>query len=542
MLGFGLLLFAYASPADLVIENAVIWSDGLEEPASFAAVKDGKFVYVGDKNVGFIGERTEKLDAEGRLVIPGLIDSHIHMLNGGMNLSQLQLRDAKDKADFIARVKDWAEKLPPDKWVLGGRWSVESWEVPEQPTKEWVDAVTGGRPLFLSRMDGHSALANSAALKLAGITKDGPRDPPGGVIDRDENGEPTGILRETAMGLVSRHIPAPSIEEKYEALKRAIREANRHGITTVCDIPSIADLAVYERLAKDAESTCRFVLYPTASDWSEAVARAKSFQGRDGWIRIGGFKAYFDGSLGSRTAWMFEPYLNNPPDNKEWRGLPMPIVEDGTFERNARAAMDGGFQIIVHCIGDRANRVFLDRMLSLYGGDIARLRSARHRSEHTQHLHPNDIRRFGELGIIASMQPFHKADDGRYAEDYIGADRCRSSYAFRSLLSSGAVVAFGSDWPVVTINPFLGMEGAVVGRTLDGRFWQIQERISVTEALRCYTSLAAFGCFMEGSVGRIAEGFAADFVVLNRSLLEEGVPWGEVRPEAVYVGGRRAAI
>jgi predicted amidohydrolase YtcJ len=548
MIALVLALMAVPEPADLVIENAAIWSDGLEGAASVLAVKDGKFVYVGNSVDGWVGSETRRIDAGGKPVIPGLIDSHIHMLNGGLSLSQLQLRSATSKQDFIQRVKEWADSLPEGKWVLGGRWSVESWEVPEQPTKEWVDPITGDRPLYLSRMDGHSGLANTAALRLAGITRDGPPNPPGGVIDRDPvTGEPTGILRETAMSLVTRHIPPATSEDKYDALKRAIKEANRNGITTVCDIPPISDIGVYQRLAQDEDLTCRFVLYPTANDWTQAAIMAKAFSPRPEWVKIGGFKAYFDGSLGSRTAWMRAPFLNNPEDDKNWSGLPMPIVDDGTFDRNARAAIDHSLQVIVHCIGDQANNVLLSKLLSLYdrgarsdtqlAQTMESLKAARHRSEHTQHLLPTDIERFAILGVIASMQPYHKADDGRYAEDYIGVERCKSSYAFKSLLEAGAAVTFGSDWPVVTINPFLGIEAAVTGRTLDGKSWMTQENISVQEALKCYTSRAAYSCFMENTVGKIAMGYAADFLILNEPIFGARVNWSGLRPTHVFVNG-----
>jgi predicted amidohydrolase YtcJ len=535
------------APADVVIENAKIWTDGRDGFARSAAVSGGRFVYVGDDAGAFVGSETRRVDAGGRLVIPGLIDSHAHMMRGGIFLSQLQLRDAASKADFIERVRKWAAALSEGKWIVGGRWSVESWQTPEQPTKEWVDAASGGRPLFLSRMDGHSALVNSAALKIAGIGRDTP-NPAGGVIDKDESGEPTGILRETAMALVSRHIPAATEAETAEGLRRAIALANANGITTVCDIPTITDLPDYERLAT-TNRDCRIVLYPTAGDWTEGVKVARAFRGADGWVKFGGFKAYFDGSLGSRTAWMEKPFLNNPPQDKTWSGLPMPILTDGTFDKNARAAVDAGYQIIVHAIGDQANSVLLDRLLDLYDRgsragselrkDIERLKAARHRSEHAQHLLPDDISRFGEYGVIPSMQPFHKADDGRYAESYIGAERCHSSYAYKSLLAGGATLAFGSDFPVVTINPFLGMEAAVTARILDGKIWEPQESISVADSLRCYTSRAAQACFMEREVGRIAPGFRADFVVLSSDLFAPGVDWNSVSALQVWVEGRR---
>jgi predicted amidohydrolase YtcJ len=524
-----------AAPADLVIENARIWSDGLPAFAEFAAVRSGRFVAVGDRDGSLIGPQTVRIDAQGSVVVPGLVDSHIHMLNGGLGLSQLMLRDARDRQDFVSRIQRWASELPEERWVLGGRWSTESWAVREQPTKEWVDGVTASRPLYLPRMDGHSALANSAALRIAGITQDGPPDPPGGVIDRDPaTGEPTGILREAAMALVSRHVPSPSREEKVAALRRAIAEANRHGITTVSDIPSIGDLNVYEELARSGGPSVRLMLYPTADDWSVGSERIKTFRGLPNLIEVRGFKAFFDGSLGSRTAYMKEPFLGNAPEQKDWRGLPMPIVENGTFLRNAVSARQAGLQSIVHAIGDLANSLLLDQLGQAYPN----LREARCRSEHAQHLLREDIARFGRLGVIASMQPYHKADDGRYAEDSIGPDRSRSSYAFKSLLDAGTVVAFGSDWPVVSMNPFLGVEAAVTGNTLAGRFWQTQENITVAEALRSYTTRGAFACRMEREIGRIAPGYRADFVMLNKSPFEPKVRWSDISPTRVYLEGR----
>ncbi len=532
------LLLLPVQPADLVIENARIWTDGRVGFASFAAVRDGRFVYVGDYEPSLVGTNTEHLDAEGRVVLPGFIDSHIHMLNGGNNLSQLQLRDARDKEDFIRRVREWAGNLPEGRWILGGRWSTESWQRIEQPTRQWVDEASQGRPLFLSRMDGHSALVNSVALRMAGITKDTP-DPPGGVIDRDpDTGEPTGILRETAMGLVSRLIPPPTLQDKLDALNRAMRAANAMGITTVCDIPGMADLPAYEALAERDDLTVRFLLYPTGGDWRRDAERLRAFRGKPGWVEPRGFKAYFDGSLGSRTAWMSAPFANNPPDNKDWSGLPMPIVTDGTFDRNARAAAEANLQVIVHAIGDEANRVLADKLLAAYGG-IERLRAARARSEHAQHLAPDVIRAFAERGIIASLQPFHKADDGRYAEQYLGKERCAWSYAYRSLVNAGAVIAFGSDWPVVTQNVMLGLEAAVEGRILNGAIWFPEQSITIAEALRAYTSYAAYAAFMEKEIGRIEVGYRADFVVLNASPFDLSPRWPDIQPDLVFVEGRK---
>ena len=532
---FALFLAAtsMAAPADLVIENARIWTPAKIGFASFAAVQNGRFVHVGTREAAYVGPNTVRVDAKGRVVIPGLIDAHIHMLGGGTNLSQLQLRDAKDRPDFVAKVEAWTKTLAPGKWVLGGRWTVDSWADKSLPAKEWIDAATGERPLYLARMDGHSALVNSAALKLAGIDQSGPANPEGGVIDRGPGGEPTSILRESAMGLVARHIHSTSLNEKVEALVAAFKEANRHGITSVGDVLGGGDLAVYERLAPERQ-TVRLNLYPILYDVAASSDRLKGFKTREGWTQIRGFKAYFDGSLGSRTAYMHEPFLGNAPDRPQWRGLLREGIEDGRFKLNAAAAQALGLQTIAHAIGDEANDLLLNTLVSTYSN----LKTARCRSEHAQHLLPQDVPRFGQLGVIASMQPLHKADDGRYAESYLGPQRIRSSYAFKSLLAGGATLAFGSDWPVVSLNPFLGVEAAVTGLTLDGKLWQPQENLTVAQALTAYTGGAAYGLFADKQVGRIAPGMRADFVILNADPFAQGVAWKKMAPVSTYVEGK----
>lgn len=533
-----LALACSVAPADLVVRNARIWSDGLPAFAESLAVRDGRFVHVGDDRSDLIGPHTQVIDAEGRVIVPGLIDSHIHMVSGGLGLGQIVLRDARDRSDFVARVREFSQKLPAGKWLVGGRWSIESWTDRSSPRKEWIDAATQGRPAFLTRMDGHSALANSEALRLAGITANGPKDPEGGVIERDANGEPTGILKESAMGLVSRLIPPASADDRRSALGSAIRHVNRFGITAVADITSVGATVEYASLP-EKDATCRMYLYPVAANTEGLGEAAQSTRRTGGWFRLNGFKAYLDGTLGSRTAMMAAPFLGNPAGQENWRGLYREGIEDGRFARNVATAAREGVQTIAHAIGDEANRTLLDVLALAYGHG---LRAARCRSEHAQHLLPEDIERFARLGVIASMQPYHKADDGRYAESYLGEERCKSSYAFRSLLDRGAVVVFGSDWPVVSANPWLGIESAVTGRTLAGNVWMPQENLSVAEALRCYTSRAAYAVFAEDEIGRIAPGLRADFVVLNRSPFDKNVEWSEIRPTHLYFGGRPVEV
>jgi predicted amidohydrolase YtcJ len=522
-------------PADLVVENARIWSDGRVGFAEFAAVRDGRFVYVGTRQSDLIGEHTDVVNAGGRVVIPGLMDSHIHMLGGGTQLLELQLRDALSQWEFVTRVSRYAADLPRGAWILGGRWSTESWAEPRQPTRSWVDDVSDGHPLLLKRMDGHSALVNSQTLALAGITRVGPPDPVGGVIDRDpETGEPTGILRDAAIDMVSMHVPAVTLQSKVTSLRRAEREALANGITAVSDIPDLVDLPAYARLA-EVGAQIRFFLYVSDDDWDAALEAMKDFPQRPGHVEIRGLKAYVDGSMGSRTAYMREPFLGNDSARPDWHGLLHAGVDGGGLAADIRRARRAGLQPIAHAIGDEANHMLLNALAEVYGDDLA---AARCRAEHVQHLLAEDIARYGQLGVIASMQPYHKADDGRYAESYIGRRRAQSSYAYKSLLDTGAVLIFGSDWPVVSLNPFLGIEAAVTGRILDGTSWQTQQNITVTEALRSYTSRAAWAVFAEDALGRIAPGYLADFVILDRSPFNPDVQWAKIRPVRVFVEGQ----
>lgn len=521
------------APADLVVTNALVWSDGMAGYATCLAVDEGKFVYVGDDATAFIGAGTQIVDAKGSTVIPGLIDSHVHMMNGGGSLTDVMLRDAKDKVDYIARLKAYATANPARAWITGGRWSTESWTDKTEPTKEWLDQAVPDRPVYLSRMDGHSAVVNTKALQLAGVTKD-TKDPEGGRIVRDLDGNPTGLLRETATALVARHIPGKDLATLKQDLVAAMKHANANGITSVADIPGEAALPIYQQLAQDGALTVRFSLYPTMSVQNIAGTKL-NFKGWPEWLAFKGVKVYMDGTLGSRTAWMFEPFNNNPADVKDNTGLPRPGVMDGTVRSTATACAQNGLQLIGHAIGDRANHELID----FFKGAWSDLRKARPRLEHAQHLRASDIPMIGLLGVITSYQPFHKADDGRYCESYIGADRSGSSYAYKDVLDSGGVLAFGSDWPVVTINPFLGMEAAVTGRTLAGNPWQTQNNIPVSEALRAYTSSGAYAMFEERSLGRIAPGYHADFVVLNESVFAPSPKWSEIRPTTTYVAGKK---
>ncbi|MFG0252899.1 MAG: amidohydrolase, partial [Phycisphaerales bacterium JB038] len=472
----------------LIIENASIWIDAGERFAECAVVENGRFSFVGDTADAPTPAGATRLDAGGRVVLPGLIDSHIHMLGGGMGLSTLCLADARSREEFIDRVRAYAATLDPNDWVIGWGWSTESWAHPEDPCKEWLDDACGERPACLKRMDFHSAVVNSVALELAGISAAGPDDPESGTIDRRADGEPTGLLREHAMRLVQQHMPRPTSAQQVEALRRAEAHALEHGITAVADIPFLKELPAYEMLAEQGPGL-RYFVYPITQDWATGAERLAAWQGEAGRVRVTGLKTFMDGSLGSRTAYMHEPFLDDagrPTDN---RGLLSDGIADGALQEKLRAAKEAGLQPMIHAIGDAANTLILDAYEEVYGTSS---REARPRVEHAQHLALEDLPRFGLLGAIASMQPYHKAGEALYAESVVGRDRCETTYAFSSLLESGALLAFGSDWPVVTLNVFAGVHTAVTGRGYDGEVWQPQQNLTVDQALRAYTSGGAY--------------------------------------------------
>lgn len=508
--------------ADLIITNALIWTGDETHPAATAlAVHGGRFVFVGDDAgaTRFKGATTRIVDAGGARILPGLIDAHVHLMGGGLYLSRLNLREVRNRGEFIAAVAERARQTPAGQWILGGRWSTESWADPTPPTKEWIDPVTPNHPAYFPRMDGHSALVNSVALKLAGIDRSGPPDPPGGTIDRDaKTGEPTGYLREGAAELVSRLIPPDPPSEQDRALATAMREAHRYGITTVHTMSAWSEVPAMVR-ARDADRlTLRVRVFVSEDDWTAHLDEVRRFPNDDR-LRVVGFKQFMDGSLGSRTALMAEPYADNPPENAGRCGLLTAVAQqDGEILRMIRAVDQAGYTPAIHAIGDQANHLLLDLYAATIKANAPRA-NRRLRIEHCQHLLPGDIPRFGALGVIASMQPLHKADDARYAEQAIGAERCRTSYAFRSLLDAGTRVAFGSDWPVVTINPFPGLHAAVTGTSLDGRTFVPEQNIRVEEALRCYTRGGADAAGEEGTLGQIMPGGLADFVILNEDPL-----------------------
>lgn len=499
--------------ADLVIVNANVHTMNQQQPrAEAVAVYGNRIVAVGSTAEirRLAGARTRVIDAGGRLVLPGFNDSHLHFLSGGAQLSSVDLRDAKTPQDFAERIRRYAEKQPRGRWITGGDWDHERWPNAPLPTKELIDAFTTNTPVFVNRLDGHMALANSVALKMAGVTRE-TKDPPGGLIVRDaRTGEPTGILKDAAMSFVYAKIPPASFAEKLEAARAATNYAATLGVTSVQDMSTNDDVGVYQTLLERGELKTRVYAVMPLPSW-EALARTglRAHFGND-MLRVGGLKGFADGSLGSTTALFFEPY-KDAPDTKGLRGEEM----DGMLERT-READRAGLQVMIHAIGDQAN----DQILSIFEQVTKEngARDRRFRIEHAQHLRAHDIPRFAKAHVIASMQPYHCIDDGRWAEKRIGHARARTTYAFRSLLDVGARLAFGTDWSVAPLNPLFGIYAAVTRRTLDGLHpegWIPGQKISVQEAVRAYTHGSAYAEGAEKVKGAIAPGMLADMVMLS---------------------------
>lgn len=511
--------------ADLVLINGRVWTVNPAQPwAEAVAIEGDRILRVGRtaEIKKLAGQKTRVIDLKGAMALPGFIDSHTHFLEGGFSLSSIQLRDVISREQFVQRVEEKARSLRKGEWILHGNWDHEQFSPPELPRREWIDAVSPQNPVCVSRYDEHIALANSLALEIGGITKK-TESPQGGEIQKDPlTGEPTGILRDAAMELVMRHVPKPSLEENLEAARTALRHAGEVGVTSIEDMAdgsSFADsLEAYQDLLKGDDLTARIRLYvPIDQIDAVDILGLKTPFGND-WLAIGGLKGFADGGLGASTAYFFEPYTDNPRTS----GLLAPqMFPDGIMEKRILQADKAGLQVAIHAIGDRANFVILNIFEKIVAQNGKRDR--RWRIEHAQHLRPEDIGRFAGLGVIASVQPFHAIDDGRWAEVKIGKERCRTTYAFKSLLESGTTLALGSDWPVAPLNPLIGIYAAVTRQTTDGKNpdgWFPEQKIPLEEAIKGFTLNGAYAEFSEKSKGSIEQGKLADLIVLDQDLFK----------------------
>ena len=522
------MLFAACSPspapqsesASLVITNARVWTGDPDKPwAEAVASKGENIIAVGSSAdiAPLIGNDTEVIAADGGMLVPGFIDSHVHFLVAGSSIASVQLRDAKSPQEFTQRIADFALGAEPGEWITGGTWDHTNWGG-ELPGREWIDAATTNNPVWVARLDGHMALANSVALDLAGVDADTP-EVAGGEIVRDGEGRPTGVLKDNAMRLVQAVMPEPTEAQLDRYLDAAMRYVAENGVTTVHDMfaddfNSWLSLATYRRAEANATLITRIYAVTPLVEWQKLSDDIAAHGRGSEWLRTGGVKGFMDGSLGSHTAAFLEPFTDTPDDS----GFLLDPLDDlRTWITAANAA---GLQPIVHAIGDKAIRDLLDIYYEIESeeGD----RSRRFRMEHAQHIHPDDIPRFALQNVIASMQPYHAIDDGRWAENVIGKERAKTTYAFKSLIDSGAHVAFGSDWYVAPADPLYGIYAAVMRRTLDDANpdgWVPEQKVTIEQALRAFTYEGAFASFEEDRKGMLKVGMLADMALIDRDLM-----------------------
>ncbi len=513
----------------LLITNANAWTGNTSQPwVSTIAIKDNRIVATGNDALVDQYPLASVIDAQGQLVLPGFIDNHTHFMDGAASLVSVDTFSAKSKEAFVNTLADFAKDLPVGEWITGGLWDHETWGG-ELPQRIWIDEVTSDNPVFLLRMDGHMALANTATMELAGVTDNTP-DPEGGLIVRDENGRATGVLKDNAMNLVFDILPELSDEKITTMFDAGIAEGLQNGVTQIHNMSNWDNIAIFEKAKAEGRLKIRTYYFPHISERHRLAKRIEE-QGRgDKWLRFGGVKELVDGSLGSTTAWFYDPYTDAPETN----GFPLMTME--SLRQSIQEAHDYGLQLAIHGIGDQTN----DEILSIF--EEINVKGHRARIEHAQHLSDNAITRFAELDVIPSMHPYHAIDDGRWAEKRIGAERLNGTYAFKSLLDANAVLSFGSDWSVAPLHPLSGIYAAVTRRTLDGKNpsgWVPEQKISVEQAVRAYTVNNAWSGKQEQDLGTLEAGKLADLVILGDNIFE--IPPEQIMDTKVkltMIGGR----
>ena len=526
--------------ADLIITNAKVWTVDKARPSAQAvAILGERIVAVGSvaDPDPWRGPNTRVIDAGGKLVLPGFDDAHVHFVSGGLQLAAIQLNDATSAEEFARRIGERAGKTPKGEWILGGDWDETKWNPAGLPTKELIDGATPETPVFVNRYDGHMSLANSVALQLAGITAKTP-DPPGGTIVRDGQGNPTGALKDAAMDYVYKVIPPMSHEQRLQAVERALAHAASIGVTSVQDMnPDYADIAVYNELLDRGRLTTRIYAAPLITQVEDQTKIGIRRAFGSSLLRIGAVKAYADGSLGSATAYFFDPFTDQPNN----RGLlsdemhPTELMRDRMMKADA-----AGLQLCTHAIGDAGISAILDlyeQLVKVHGESDRRFRI-----EHAQHMAAKDFDRFAKLKVIASVQPYHAIDDGRWAEGRIGHDRASRTYAFRTFLDHGVRLALGTDWNVAPLNPMLTIYAAVTRATLDGKNpngWFPGQKLSVAEAVEAYTIGSAYAEFQENEKGSITPGKLADMVILSDDIFAiDPVKIRDVKVVKTVLGGK----
>ena len=521
--------------ADIVVKNAKIWTGNPNQPEAEAlAIIGNRLVFVGNTEgvQNFIGDKTQVIDAKGQMLTPGFIDCHVHINEGGTGLASVQLRDANTKQIFIQRIADFAKTVPKGTWITGGNWDHTLWGG-ELPQASWIDSVTPYNPVAIRRLDGHMSLGNSLALKAANMTAQ-TKNIEGGVIERDAKGNPLGVCKDNAQDVLLAAVTPLSDELMDKAFIMAMDLFVSKGVTSAHNMGTWDDLATFRRLQKTDKLKVRIYANVPLSTWAKLAEEvAKNGKG-DSKLRIGGLKGFADGALGSHTAAMLEPFTDNPSDKGFF------ITPPDSLYYYVSNADKKGLNIMVHAIGDNAIRQQLNifERVEKENGN----RDRRFRIEHAQHIAPQDISRFAQLKVIPSMQPYHAIDDGRWAEKSIGHERCKTTYAFKSLFDSGATVAFGSDWFVAPPTPLEGIYAATTRRTLDDKNpngWFPEQKISVEQALKAYTVNAAYASFEEKDKGSLEVGKLGDFVLLGedlRTIAPEKIK--DVKVVMTVVGGK----
>jgi predicted amidohydrolase YtcJ len=527
----------------MVLVSGRVWTENPNQPETEAvAILGNRIVGVGSSADirKLAGPATKVIDLQGKRVLPGFNDAHVHFVEGGAGLASVQLGDANSQEEFRRRIAIFARTQSKGTWILNGWWDHERWTPAQLPTHQLIDDSTPDNPVFVQRLDGHMGLANALAMKLAGISRQ-TSDVAGGVIVRDREGNPTGIFKDAAMVLIQKAVPPLSGQPLRQAIEAAEKYAAENGVTSVqaktVSLPDSEALRVYQQLLQEGKLRVRISLHQPLATWKQLAASGIQAGFGSEALRIGGLKGFADGSLGSTTAWFFKPYLDAPDSS----GIPSDeLSRPEEMYTKITEADRAGLEVAIHAIGDRANNVilnFFERAIKQNGPADHRFRI-----EHAQHLHRSDIPRFAALHVIASMQPYHAIDDGRWAAKRIDPERIQTSYAFRSLLDAGATVAFGSDWPVAPMVPLMGIYAATTRRTLDGKNpggWVPEQKINVAEAVHAYTVGSALAERQESIKGSLAPGKLADLVVLSNDIFHiDPVEIANTRVEMTIFDGK----
>jgi predicted amidohydrolase YtcJ len=533
---------AASRTADLIYFDGIIYTgegfaEGKPRVVQAMAISDGKVLAVGtdDEITRLAGPHTTLHDLNSArtstFIFPGFNDAHVHLASAGETKLNVDLTGVKSLAEMLARIQAFAQAAPAGHWLVGGNWDHTLWAHKILPTRQDLDQVTAGHPTFLDRIDGHIAVANSAALAAAGIT--GNTHPPqGGAIDLDANGQPTGILRESSQELVYKVIPPPSHDERRKGDELAIADALAHGITSVQDFSEWQDFLIYEELEKEGNLKLRITEWlPFKDPLPELIKMRAHHDLHDPMLHTGFLKGFMDGSLGSRTAAMKAPYSDDPGNT----GLPQ--YTQAQLNSMAVERAKAGFQLGFHAIGDKAAAMALDAY-----AQPGISRAARNRIEHAQVVDPADIPRFKQLGVIASMQPSHVLTDMNWAEARLGPKRAAYSYAWKAFLDAGVPLAFGTDYPVEPVTPFRGLYAAVTRMNEAGTMTYYPEnKITRGQALYAYTQGSAYAEFAEQHKGKLTPGYDADFILVDRDLYKVGATaLLQTEVNATFVGGKQS--